>query len=101
MRRVGLDYWKDLEMEVYESYEVFMEKYGNKRIFLLIIYEGIYYDEIFFEEGDFIMFGREFCGVFEEVYKRFNGFRVFMIKFSVRSLNLFNIVVIVVYEVLR
>ncbi|AGX45007.1 tRNA (cytidine(34)-2'-O)-methyltransferase [Clostridium saccharobutylicum] len=101
VRRAGLDYWKDLEMEVHESYEAFMEKYGDKRIFLSTTHEGTHYDEISFEEGDFIMFGRESCGVPEEVHKRLNGLRVPMIKSSARSLNLSNTVAIVAYEALR
>ena len=29
VRRSGLDYWKDLKLEVHESYEEFMAKYGR------------------------------------------------------------------------
>ena len=102
VRRAGLDYWKDLELEVHESYEEFLNKYGNERIFLATTHEkGNHYDEIEFKSGDFIMFGRESCGVPDEVHERLNGLRVPMIKSSTRSLNLSNTVAIVAYEALR
>lgn len=102
VRRAGLDYWKDLNLEVHESYEDFLEKYGDKRIFLATTHEsGKHYDEIEFKDGDFIMFGRETCGVPQEVHDRFQGLRVPMIKSSTRSLNLSNTVAIVAYEALR
>ncbi|MEQ8197717.1 MAG: TrmH family RNA methyltransferase, partial [Clostridiaceae bacterium] len=31
VRRAGLDYWKDLDMEIHESFEDFMEKYQGER----------------------------------------------------------------------
>ncbi len=101
VRRAGLDYWKDLELEIHESYEDFMNKYGDKRIFLSTTHEGTHFDEISFQEGDFIMFGRESSGVPEEVHNRHTGFRIPMIKSSTRSLNLSNTVAIVAYEALR
>lgn len=102
VRRAGLDYWKDLNLEIHDSYEDFMEKYGNERIFLSTTHEsGTHYDEVDFQPGDFIMFGRESSGVPEEVHERLNGLRVPMIKSSTRSLNLSNTVAIVAYEALR
>ena len=34
LRRAGLDYWKYLDLEVHESYEDFMKKYGDQKIYL-------------------------------------------------------------------
>lgn len=102
VRRAGLDYWKDLDLEVHESYEDFLEKYGNERIFLSTTHEsGTHYDEVEFKPGDFIMFGRETCGVPQEVHEKLSGLRVPMIQSSTRSLNLSNTVAIVAYEALR
>ncbi|NME82208.1 tRNA (cytidine(34)-2'-O)-methyltransferase [Clostridium sp. SM-530-WT-3G] len=102
VRRAGLDYWDQLNLEIHESYEDFLNKYGSERIFLATTHEkGTHYDEIEFQEGDFIMFGRETCGVPEDVHERHSGLRVPMIKSSTRSLNLSNTVAIVAYEALR
>ena len=34
VKRAGLDYWSELNLEIHESYEDFLEKYGNETIFL-------------------------------------------------------------------
>ena len=101
VKRAGLDYWKDLNLEIHESYEEFMEKYGDKKIYLATTHGGTHFDEISFESGDFIMFGRETSGVPDEVHNRHIGLRVPMVKTSTRSLNLSNTVAIVAYEALR
>lgn len=101
VKRAGLDYWSELKLEIHESYEDFMEKYGNKKIYLATTHGGEHYDEVSFKEGDFIMFGRESSGVPEEVHKAHEGIRVPMIKTSTRSLNLSNTVAIIAYEALR
>ena len=101
LRRAGLDYWKDLDLEVHESYEDFMKKYGHNKIYLASTHGGKHYDEVSFKEGDFIMFGRESSGVPEDVHNELENIRVPMIKSSTRSLNLSNTVAIIVYEGLR
>ncbi|CDG02521.1 Putative tRNA (cytidine(34)-2'-O)-methyltransferase [Clostridium chauvoei JF4335] len=101
VKRAGLDYWKDLDLEIHESYEDFIKKYGNERIFLATTHGGVHYDEASFKEGDFIMFGRESSGVPEDVHNVHNGIRVPMIKSSTRSLNISNTAAIIAYEALR
>mgnify|MGYP006381827575 FL=1 len=101
VKRAGLDYWSELKLEIHESYEEFIKKYGDKRIFLATTHGGEHYDEVSFKEGDFIMFGRESSGVPEEVHNAHEGIRVPMIKTSTRSLNLSNTVAIIAYEALR
>ena len=101
VRRSGLDYWKDLKLEVHESYEEFLSKYGDRRIFLATTHGGNIYSDEKFENGDFIMFGRESSGVPKEVHNNHLGIRIPMVQTSTRSLNLSNTVAIVAYEVLR
>ena len=101
VKRSGLDYWKDLKLEVHESYEDFMAKYGDQRIFLATTHGGKFYSEESYEPGDFIMFGRESSGVPEEVHNAHKGLRIPMIKTSTRSLNLSNTVCAIAYEALR
>ena len=87
LRRTGLDYWKYLDLEVHESYEDFMKKYGDQKIYLASTHGSEYYDEVHFKQGDFIMFGRESSGVPENVHNAHENIRVPMIKSSDRSLN--------------
>ena len=101
VKRAGLDYWSELKLEIHESYEDFMRKYGDKKKYLATTHGGEHYDEVSFKEGDFIMFGRESSGVPEEVHNAHEGIRVPMIKTSTRSLNLSNTVAIIAYEALR
>ena len=101
VKRSGLDYWKDLKLEVHESYEDFIAKYGDQRIFLATTHGGKFYSEERYEPGDFIMFGRESSGVPEEVHNAHKGIRIPMIKTSTRSLNLSNTVCAIAYEALR
>ena len=101
VKRSGLDYWKDLKLEVHESYEDFIAKYGDRRIFLATTHGGKFYSEESYEPGDFIMFGRESSGVPEEVHNAHKGIRMPMIKTSTRGLNLSNTVCAIAYEALR
>lgn len=101
LKRAGLDYWKYLDLEVHESYEDFMKKYGDQKIYLASTHGSEYYDEVHFKQGDFIMFGRESSGVPENVHNAHENIRMPMIKSSDRSLNLSNTVAIAIYEGLR
>lgn len=101
VKRAGLDYWSELKLEIHENYEEFIKKYGDKKIYLSSTHGDKHYDEIAFNDGDFIMFGRETSGVPEEVHNAHIGMRIPMIQTSTRSLNLSNTVAIVAYEALR
>lgn len=101
VRRAGLDYWSELQLEVHESFEDFMNKYGENRIYLSTTHADKYHSDIEFQQGDFIMFGRETSGVPKEVEERLSGIRIPMINTSTRSLNLSNTVSVVAYEALR
>lgn len=101
LKRAGLDYWSQLKLEVHESYESFMEKYGDRKIYLSSTHAEETYADVSYKEGDFIMFGRESSGVPEDVHNACYGIRVPMISTSTRSLNLSNTVAIVAYEALR
>lgn len=101
IKRCGMDYWKELKLEIHESYEAFMEKYGDQRIFLATTHGGDFYDQAKFQKGDFIMFGRESSGVPQDVHEAHMGVRIPMIQTSTRSLNVSNTAAILAYEALR
>ena len=100
VKRSGLDYWKDLKLEVHESYEDFMAKYGDQRIFLATTHGGKFYSEESYEPGDFIMFGRESTGIpYDILHDNLdNCFRIPTTD-KIRSLNLSNCVAIMLYKV--
>ena len=39
LKRAGLDYWKDLKLEIYESYEEICELHKNGQLFTDDVYE--------------------------------------------------------------
>lgn len=103
VKRAGLDYWKDLDITIYESFEELREKNKKANFYFSTTKAIHYYDEVKFNQGDFIIFGRESSGLPD--YIRDSDpercIRVPMLKTSARSLNISNTVGIVVYEALR
>ena len=50
LKRAGLDYWSELKLEVHESYDDFLAKYGDRKIFLATTHGGEHFDEVKFEK---------------------------------------------------
>lgn len=103
VKRTGLDYWKDVDLEVHESYEEFREKYKDKVLYAISTKGKKYYHEIKYEDDVFLMFGRESSGLPKHIMDELseNLVRVPMINTTTRSLNLSNTVAIVAYRVLE
>ena len=102
VRRAGMDYWKDLELYVYEDFNDFVSKNPNARIYMATTKAKKAYTEAIYEENDFIMFGKESAGIPEEILIKYEdtSVRIPMIG-EIRSLNLSNSVAIMLYEALR
>lgn len=103
LKRAGLDYWPDLDLSIYESYEELRNKYSDSTFYFSTTKGENYYDEVKFNQGDFIVFGRESSGLPDSIRNSDPNrcIRVPMIKTSLRSLNLSNTVAIVAYEAIR
>ncbi|MDF2539361.1 MAG: hypothetical protein K0S76_2382 [Herbinix sp.] len=102
IRRAGLDYWKDLELSVYENYADFIEKNANAKVYMATTKAQKVYTHVEYEPDCFIMFGKESAGIPEELLltNKENTIRIPMVG-DIRSLNLGNSVAIVLYEALR
>lgn len=102
VRRAGLDYWRDLNLHVYENFEDFMQKNGNPVVYMATTKAVKKYTDISFDKDSFIMFGKESKGIPEEILVTSpeTCIRIPM-EAQYRSLNLSNSVAIVVYEALR
>lgn len=103
LKRSGLDYWSELDIEIHESYDDFMRKYKDRRIFIATTKAQNYYSDVEFMDGDFIMFGKESSGLPEYVREDHNdkAIRIPMINSTTRSLNLSNSAAVILYEALR
>lgn len=102
VRRAGMDYWKELDLHVYEDFEEFVEKNPGARIYMATTKARKAYTEVEYKENDFIMFGKESAGIPEEILVKYEetSVRIPMIG-EIRSLNLSNSVSIILYEALR
>lgn len=102
LKRAGMDYWKDLDLHIYENYQEFLEKNSFPRVYLATTKARRRYDSVAYQGDDFIMFGKESAGLPEHLLKdrEENCIRIPMRK-GTRSLNLSNAVAVVLFEALR
>lgn len=104
VKRAGLDYWHLLDLEVHESLEAFLEKYGHEEIFLSTTKADQYYDDVTYTENCFIVFGRETSGLPPLMHEHYKNNRIkipMRQNEAARSLNLSNSAAIIIYEALR
>ena len=102
LRRAGLDYWKQLDYIIYDSYTDFLEKNRGAKVYMATTKAKHSYTEVSYEDDCYIMFGKESAGIPEEllVENEENTVRIPMFG-DIRSLNLGNSVAIILYEALR
>ena len=104
VKRAGLDYWPYVNLEVHESLDAFMEKYGDRRLWLATTKAKNMYADVGYRDGDFILFGRETRGLpadFVEEHQE-SGIRIPMSEDTrTRSFNLSNSANIILFEALR
>lgn len=104
VKRAGLDYWHLLDLEVHDSLEAFLERYGDQSLFFSSTKATQYYHEASFTDGCFIIFGKETSGLPALIHERYPERRIkipMLQNEAARSLNLSNSAAIVLYEALR
>ena len=104
LRRAGMDYWKDLDVTVYDDFNDFLEKNPEckGKLYMATTKAKRTHTEVAFPEDAYIMFGKESAGIPEEILIEHEEdcIRIPMLE-HIRSLNLSNSVAIVLYEALR
>ena len=104
LKRAGLDYWPFVKLEVHESLAAFMEKYGDRRLYLATTKGKRLYTEVSFCDGDFLLFGRETRGLPADFISA-HAAKTIRIPMSentrTRSFNLANSANIILFEALR
>ena len=102
LKRAGLDYWDKLDVTYYESYEDFMETWGDKPMYFFSSHAGLRHTDVEYPEGVFLVFGRESVGLPREIVEEnlHRALRIPMLP-TLRCLNLSNSVAIAVYSALE
>ena len=106
LKRAGLDYWPFVKMEVHESLDAFMQKYGqgDRRLFLATTKGGHIYTEPQYRDEDMFLFGRETAGLPRDFIAEHaeTAIRIPMSEDTrLRSFNLANSANIILFEALR
>ena len=102
LKRAGLDYWENLDLEVHDCYQDFLEKNPGAKIYMATTKAKNVYTEVHYEPDCYLMFGKESAGIPEEILAQHPDTAVRIpMNADIRSLNLANSVAIVLYEALR
>jgi len=103
VKRSGLDYWKNVDLQVHESWELFLSKYPKAEFAFMSSHGENDFYSIDFKEDMFLVFGKESVGLPKELIanNKDKTFKIPLYSAHIRSLNLANSVGIVVYEGLR
>lgn len=102
LKRAGLDYWDNLDLEIYDSIEDFFQKNRNINFYIATTKAKISHYEVKYSQNDYLIFGSETSGfALEYINRHFDRCINIPMKSTVRSLNLANSVAIILYEALR
>lgn len=102
LKRSGLDYWIHLNVTEYENIKEWIAKIEDKsRVFLMSSHatQSIY--ETKFQEGDWLVFGKESVGLSDEILSLFENHLTIPMSALIRSFNIANSVAFVVGEAKR
>ena len=102
LRRAGMDYWRVVDLHVYENFQDFLDKNPGAKIYMATTKAHQNYSDVSYEPDCFLMFGRESAGIPEEILVDYEDTCVRIpMKENIRSLNLSNSVAVLLYEALR
>ncbi|RLD24530.1 MAG: tRNA (uridine(34)/cytosine(34)/5-carboxymethylaminomethyluridine(34)-2'-O)-methyltransferase TrmL [Bacteroidetes bacterium] len=103
VKRAGLDYWKHISLNIYESTEEFFSINKGKNMVYLSSHATKAYTDIDYEDEMFFIFGKESVGLPQDIITENSDklYKIPIFSHHIRSLNLANAVSIVVYEGLR
>ena len=102
LKRSGLDYWKKISVQEYDSFDDFLERNPAANIFLVETGDSKVYTQVEYKKNDFLIFGSETTGLPHSILEKYPTQRVHIpMVGEERSLNLSVSVGIVLYEALR
>lgn len=104
LRRAGLDYWKHVNVSVYNSFDEFLKENKGRPMYFVSTTGEKSYTDVSYPDDCMLVFGRETLGLDRSFLEK-NKDRVVRIPMKdetdLRSLNLSNSAAVVLYEALR
>ena len=70
LKRAGLDYWANVDVHLYESFDQYKNSFSNARIIALTKKSSNLISNIIYENTDILLFGREDTGLPDYVMKK-------------------------------
>lgn len=102
LKRSGLDYWVHLDVTEYKNVNEWTNQIVDKsRVFLMSSHASKSIYENKFQDGDWLVFGKESLGLSQEVLKLFGNHLTIPMSNLIRSFNIANSVAFVVGEARR
>ncbi|MDR0532920.1 MAG: tRNA (cytidine(34)-2'-O)-methyltransferase [Verrucomicrobiales bacterium] len=103
LKRAGMDYWQQVDWQTWPNLEAFFAANGEARYFLFTTKTKTAYTDNQFQDGDYLIFGRETKGLPESLLAAHHErcLTIPMANPAARSLNLATSVGIVLYEAIR
>lgn len=107
IKKSGMDYWVHVNYKRYKSLEDFYQKNprAKEKMYMATTKTLRKYTDVSYQEGDYIMFGKESAGIPEHILETGKDYTVTIPMYheimAHRSLNLSNSVSIILYEALR
>lgn len=103
VKRAGLDYWKHVNLFIYENADEFFEKNQNAKMAFFSSHAEKSFWEMELDSNIFLVFGKESKGLDKSILDKYKKqqYSIPIHSEHVRSLNVANAVAIVVYEALR
>ena len=102
LKRSGLDYWVHLDVTEYQNVAEWMNQIPEKsRVFLMSSHATTSIYEAEFQDGDWLVFGKESVGLSQEVLSLFDNHLTIPMSNLIRSYNIANSVAFVIGEAKR
>lgn len=101
LQRAGLDYWKEIDLRLWDSLADLQTAQPVARWFYLTTKTDRAYSDVAFLPGDFLVFGRETRGLPEALLAAKTDALLTIPMIGTRSLNLATAVAIVLFEAMR
>lgn len=102
LKRSGLDYWIHLDVTEYDTVSDWIGQIPDKsRVFLMSSHAEKSYLETEFQDGDWLVFGKESVGLSQDVLSEFENHLTIPMSKLIRSFNIANSVAFVIGEAKR